>query len=110
MLQETTNIVEALAMWQGLFQACAHGIDDIIVFGDSRLIIHALVTKSLHMQMKIRQIIKKIQRLTKAFRKIDFYHAFRNLNDRRDAEEKDATPLSKGILRLNGRFSTFKIP
>ena len=62
------------------------------------------------MQMKIRQIVKKIQRLTKAFRKIDFYDVLRSLNEVADAAAKVATPLRKGILSLNGRLATFKIP
>ena len=41
------NIVEALALWQGLFQMLTHDINDVIVLWDSRLIIQALVTTSL---------------------------------------------------------------
>ena len=36
---ETNNMVEALALWQGLIQAKNMGINDLIVFGDSRIII-----------------------------------------------------------------------
>ena len=55
--EDTNNIVEYLSLWKGLFQFHAHGISEIIVIGDSRLIIQAMVTKSLPTQMKLWQII-----------------------------------------------------
>ena len=36
---DINNLTEALALWQGLFQALAHGIYEINVYGDSSLII-----------------------------------------------------------------------
>ena len=40
--RETNNIAEALALWQGLMIAMSWGINDLIVLGDSRIIIQAL--------------------------------------------------------------------
>jgi hypothetical protein len=52
--EDTNNMAEALGLWQGLNQAREHGINEITVIGDSRLLIQALVTNSLPSQMKIR--------------------------------------------------------
>ena len=38
---ETNNMAEALVLWKGLLQAKAMGINDLTIFGDSRIIIQA---------------------------------------------------------------------
>jgi ribonuclease HI len=93
-------MAEALSLWQGLTQAQELGINEILVIGDSRLLIHALVTNSLPNQMKLQQLLKKIQRLSKSFRKIDFFHVLRHLNGEADQAAKVATPLSNGLLYI----------
>jgi ribonuclease HI len=70
--EDTNNMAEALSLWQGLTQARELGINEISVIGDSRLLIQALVTNSLPNQMKLRQLLKKIQRLSKSFRRLIF--------------------------------------
>jgi hypothetical protein len=80
------------------------------MIGDSRFLIQALVTNSLPNQMKLRKILKKIQRLSKSFRKIDFFHVLWHLNGEADQVAKAATPLSKELLSLNGTLSFAPIP
>jgi len=46
---ETNNKAEALALWQGLNQAIIHNIQDLVIIGDSWVIIQALV---LHHKVK----------------------------------------------------------
>jgi ribonuclease HI len=108
--EDTNNMAEALGLWQGLNQDQELGINEITVIGDSQLLIQALVTNSLPSQMKIRQILKKIQRLSKSFRKIDFFHVLQLLNGEADKAAKAATPLGKGLLSLNGTMLFSPIP
>ena len=39
---DSNNMAEAYGLWQGLKQLQKKGVDEVIVFGDSRLIIQAL--------------------------------------------------------------------
>ena len=40
--QDSNNMVEAYGLWQGLKQLKEKGVDEVMVFGDSRLIIQAM--------------------------------------------------------------------
>jgi hypothetical protein len=51
---DTNNIVEALALWQGLYQVLAMKVKEVIVFGDSRVIIQALNIHALPHNMRLR--------------------------------------------------------
>jgi ribonuclease HI len=42
---ETNNKAEALALWQGLHQAIKNNIQDLVIIGDSRLSIQALIRR-----------------------------------------------------------------
>ena len=44
---DTNSQDEALALWKGLQQALIHGIPEINIFGDSRLIIQVLITRKI---------------------------------------------------------------
>jgi ribonuclease HI len=59
--EETNNMTEALSLWKGLTQARDLGINEIMVIGYSQILIQAMVTNSLPNQMKLRQLLKKIQ-------------------------------------------------
>ena len=50
---DTNNMAEGLALWKGFHQALRLNVKEIIVFGDSRLIIHPLVTHKLPKHMKL---------------------------------------------------------
>jgi hypothetical protein len=81
-----------------------------MVIGDSQILIQTLVTNSLPKQMKLRQIFKKIQRLSNSFRKIEFFHVLRHLNDEADHAENTAIPLRKGQISLNGTLYIASLP
>ena len=80
------------------------------MIGDSRLVIQDLTTNSLPSQMQIQQLIKKIQNLAKSFRRIEYFHVLRSLNDKADQAVNVASTLSKGTLVLNGISSSYQIP
>jgi ribonuclease HI len=108
--EETNNITEALSLSQGLDQARKLAINEITMIGDFQILIQAMVTNLLPNQMKLRQIFKKIQRLSNSFRKIDFFHVLTHLNGKADQSVNGATPLSKGQLSLNGTLSFTPLP
>ena len=66
---ETNNIAEALALWQGLWISKNQGITELIVLGDSRIIIQAMTENSLPNQMHLKHLIQKIKLLSLSFLK-----------------------------------------
>ena len=50
---ESNSMAKALALWQGLNLGKDQGIRDIVVIGDSRLVIQALNSSNLPEDMKI---------------------------------------------------------
>ena len=77
--------------------------------GDSRLIIQSLTTISRPSQINLQQLVKKIQSLTKPFKKIDYFHVLRGLNDKVDLAANVTFSLSKGTFILNGTSSLCQI-
>ena len=108
--RETNNIAEALALWQGLQIAKTRGINEIIVLGDSRIIIQALAENTLPSQMHLRQMIRKIQALVSSFRKIEFFHILRKFNNKADRGTNIGSALGYGILKCNGLSSFCQLP
>jgi ribonuclease HI len=108
--EDTNNIAEALALWQGIFQLKALGITDVLVFRDSRLIINAINSHSLPQNMRLRHLLQKIKNLIHFFHKIEFFHILRDLNSDFDRAANKATLLSKGNLTLNDKTHCFAIP
>ena len=57
---DTNNMAEALALWQGLRIAEDLGITELIVIGDSRVVIRALAENLLQTQLGLRHLLRKI--------------------------------------------------
>jgi ribonuclease HI len=108
--EETNNMTEALSLSKGLTQARDLGINEIMVIGYSQILIQAMVTNSLPNQMKLWQLLNKIQQLSKSFQNINFFHVLRQLNGEADHAAKAATPLNKGQIYFNGTFSFTPFP
>jgi ribonuclease HI len=100
--KNTNNIVEALALWQGLSQAQIMNITDLNVFGDSRIIIQALSSKNLTSDTRLGQFLKKIKILMTTFQSIQLFHIRWELNGEVDKNANKITQLSKGVLSLDG--------
>ena len=103
-------MAEALALFQGLQLAKSQGINEIIVIGDSRLVIQALLISSPPSQLNIHHLIKKLQILATSFQKIDYFHVLRKHNTKADQAMNFASCLDKGILVLNDTSSYCHIP
>ena len=77
---ETNNMAEAYGLWQGLKQLLVKGVDEVMVFGDSRIIIQAMNGGRKSDSIRIDRLTRRIRSITKLFRKVCFYHILRDLN------------------------------
>ena len=107
---ETNNKAEALALWQGLKQARRNNIDEISVFGDSRIIIQAMILKKFPSHLHISRILHKISMIASKFQKINYYHVLRGLNSLADAEANKAVHLGRSIISVDGRETKCNLP
>ena len=94
-------MTEALALWQGLQLAKAQGINDIVVIGDSRLVIQALTTSIPPTELTIRHLLRKIQSVVPFLQAIGFFHVLGKHNTLADLAANLASSLDKGVLLLN---------
>ena len=70
--QDSNNMAEAYGLWQGLKQLKDKGVGEVIVFGDSRLIIQAMNGASHFRNLRLDRLIKRIKFISKSFRHIFF--------------------------------------
>ena len=108
--QRTNNTAEILAIWQGLKQAKRLSIKKLVIIGDSRIIIQALIKKKAPNSMELAHYHWKIINQMKTFEEVKFYHVLRNLNHLADQEANNGVELSKGVLKLNGIEKNEPIP
>ena len=106
----SNNIAEFCGLLQGLKIALSKGIDKLTVFGDSRLLIHALIRKKRPSHLKLEQIYQKIHFVSKNFQTIRFYHVLRGLNSMADKESNHGTLLGRGVLLKYGIKCRCDIP
>ena len=107
---ESNNVAEFCGLWQGLKIARAKGIDKILVFGDSRLLINALITKKSPPHIKLRHIFHKILHLSKYFQNIRYFHVIHVLNMQADKEANKGAALDQSILCTDGDYQRCDIP
>ena len=98
---DSNNMAEVYGLWQGIKQLKDKGVEEDIVFGDSRLIIQALNGASQSRNMRLDRMIRRAKSLTKSFRKVEFFHILRELNDLVDKAANKAMGLSKNELSVN---------
>ena len=106
----SNNMAEALALWQGLKLAHERNLNSLVVFGDSKLILQSMISKTLSSNIFLAAIIKKILLVTTKFQVISFYHILRGLNGKADMEANRAASLDKNVLAVSDRVSTCNIP
>ena len=76
----SNNMAKAYGLWQGLKQLQNKGVEEVMVFGDSRLIIQALNGGRKGKNERPVRLIKRIRSKVKMFRKVQFFHILRELN------------------------------
>jgi len=99
---KTNNRVEALALWQELIQEISHIIQDLVIIGDSRIVIKALIHQRKLKNAKLNNLLEKIQLLLGNFRSYKLYHVLRNLNEQADIEANEGVLLTAGTMQLKG--------
>ena len=77
---DSNNVAEFYGLLQVLKIAMSKGIVKLLVFGDSPLLINALIKKKSPSHLKLGQIYQKILHLSNKFQAIRFYHVLRGLN------------------------------
>ena len=82
------------------------GIEEANVFGDSRLLIQALSGASQSRILRLTRIIKGIKAFSKSFRRLEFFHVLRELNDGADKAANKSMDLNKNELSVNLRLSS----
>jgi ribonuclease HI len=105
---ETNNRAEALALWQGLTQALILNIHDLLILGDSRIIIQALIQCTRVTNAKLQHTLDKIQLLLGQFQTFQLYHVLWGNNAQADEEANTGARLEKGRMLLNGVWPTGK--
>ena len=88
--EDTNSIMEALALWQGLYQA-----KEINVFGYSLIVIQYLITNKHPNDMRLRKIHKKIKLLIKFVGNTKIFHILRDLYGQDDKETNEAVPSAQ---------------
>ena len=101
----SNNMAEALALWQGLKIAHEQNLHSLVVFGDSKLIIQFMVSKTLPANVFLAAIIKKIHLVIPNFNVISFYHILRGLNGKANLEANRASSLDPSVLEVSDRVS-----
>ena len=107
---ESNNFAEFYALWQGLRQAIRLNIRSISIFGDSKIVVQAMHTKSRPTSLPMKRIFQKILVLAGKFHSISYYHVLRHLNSLADLEANHAMLLSRGTITENGFESFCFIP
>jgi ribonuclease HI len=108
--QDTNNRAEALALWQGLVLARRKNLRSLVVFGDSRVILQAVISKKNLSQVHLAYLLMKIKMLVSKFQKIHFFHVLRGLNALADLEANNGMLLGRSILSVDGSVSFCNIP
>ena len=73
-------MAEAYGLWQGLKQLQKKGVDEIMVFGDSKVIIQALNGGRRGKNERTARLINRIRSKARTLRKVNFFHILRGIN------------------------------
>ena len=107
---DSNNKAEFCGLLQRLRIAQTKGITNIMVFGDSRLLIQAIIRKNRPSHIHLAQIFQQNRMLSKNFQTIKFYHVLRGLNTLADKAVNEGTLLGRGILHMDGVETRCDIP
>ena len=102
---DSNNMAEAYGLWQGLKQLQKKGVEEVMVFGDSRVIFQALNGGRRGKNGIIARLINRIRSKVKAFKKIIFYHILRGLNVLADLAANSSIAAGLHDLNVNSDVS-----
>ena len=98
-------MAEAYGRWQGLKQMQKKGVEEVMVIGDSRLIMQALNGGRRGKNDRTERIINRIKSMAKRFRKIEFFHVLRELNGLADIAANKSIVVDCYDLIVNSTVS-----
>jgi ribonuclease HI len=93
---ETNNREEVVALWRGIIQVINHRVQDMVIIGDSRIVIKTLIHQSKLKNVELNNLLEKIQLLLGNLWSYKLYHVLQNLNKKADTE------ANKGVLFIVG--------
>ena len=102
---DSNNMAETYGLWQGLKQLKDKGVDEVMVFGDSKLIIQELNGGSRGKKERIARLIRRIRYKANSFRKIKYFHILRNLNVLADSAANKSIAIGLNELNVNSVVS-----
>ena len=102
---DSNNMAEAYGLWQGLKLVQKEGVDEVMVIGDSRLIIQAMNGEKMGKNERTERLIKRIRSMAKRFRKIEFFHVLRDLNEKADRAANKFIAIGCYELNVNSEVS-----
>ena len=103
--QDSNNMAEAYGLWQGLKLVQKEGVDEVMVIGDSRLIIQAMNGGKRGKNERTERLINRIRSMAKRFRKIEFFHVLRELNEKADSAANKFIVVGCYELDVNSKVS-----
>jgi ribonuclease HI len=106
----TNNQAEVYAMYQGLLLARRVEIPSLTILGDSKVILNFIHKGTLPSNMKLMNILIKIQQECKQFHSTSLFHILVNNNSLVDQQANFTLRDSKGTLRIDGKSSFSFIP
>ena len=98
-------MAEAYGLWQGIKLLRKNGVDEVLVFGDSRLLIQALIRGCKGKNERNVRLINRIRAKAKLFRSIKFYHILRELNVLADLAANKSMVVGINELIVNSTVS-----
>ena len=98
--------VVTYGLWQGLKQLQKKGVEDVMVFGDSRLVNQALNGSGRGKNECIARLINRIRSKARLFRKVTFYHILRELNVLADIAANKSIVIEQNDLVVNSSVSS----
>ena len=106
----SNNYAEAMALWQGLGHAHSMGIRDLVIIGDSRLLIQAIILPKNTKNAKLNNLIDRIRLLLRGLHSFQIFHVLRALNKDADVEANRGVELAMGNTLANGILSKVDLP
>ena len=94
-------MAEAYGLWQGVKQLQKEGVEEVMVFGDSRLVIQAMNGDGSGKNEGTARLINRIKTKARWFKKITFHHILRELNAQADKVANKSIMIGQNELVVN---------
>jgi ribonuclease HI len=106
----TTNEVESFVLYASIKLAISHQISNLIICGDSMLVIRAIIHKHITGGNKFKGIMFHILDILKLLNNPNLFHIKRNLNEEANKNAKIGSRLNKGKMIIKGELRTYLVP